>query len=598
MLYLILLALVLSVTVTQSVQLALLPVHAPRCLSIIAAVNGVALAALGMNQRGQTRRASVLLVLALSVIITVSAATAGGIHTPAATYYLTTVFIAGFLLGERWGLATALLCCLGGIFLVIAERSVALSSQELTQNAFALWMGIVLNMAIIIGLQYLAARTARNALQQVELELAERRRTESALRESEQRYREVFEKTSDGIFLMDVAPEGRFKFVRFNPAEEKSVGVTDQQAAGRYVSEIMPKPVAEAMNASFRRCVEAGAPISYEEELDLPVGRRYFDTSLIPVRDAEGQIYRLVGIAHNITEQKQSIAAASAKIHRASFRALSSRLQTLREEERTRIAREIHDHLGQLLTALNLELHSVRTRASGLPETDVRTSLTAKVKAATGAGQRIDTVRAEDRLRAAAGDARPAGAGGRHRVGGAGFSRANRHPVRVQPADGANGAPSRARHGPVPHFSGDSHQTSPAIPAQPKSWSPWSHRGDCLLLEAEDNGVGIKDSDVAGAQIARIARHAGAEPQSSVARSTIRAGHSGRNVGDGADSAPGKRREKIMTRVLIADDHSMFAQGPQGDARGGVGQTHLWRGRERAPGLGAGARGAMGPPAA
>jgi PAS domain S-box-containing protein len=489
--------LVLSVTVTQCLQLVLLPVHAPRCLSIIAAVDGVALAALGMNQRGQTRRASVLLVLALSAIITVSAATAGGIHTPAATYYLTTVFIAGFLLGERWGLATALLCCLGGIFLVIAERSVALSSQELTQNAFALWMGIVLNMAIIIGLQYLAARTARNALEQVEAELAERRRTESALRESEQRYREVFEKTSDGIFLMDVAPEGRFKFVRFNPAEEKSVGVTDQQAAGRYVSEIMPKPVAETMNASFRRCLEAGAPISYEEQLDLPVGRRYFDTSLIPVRDAEGQIYRLVGIAHNITEQKQ--AAVHLQKSTEQLRALSSRLQTLREEERTRIAREIHDHLGQLLTALNLELHSVRTKAAGLPETDVRTSLTAKVKAATELVNEL--IRSVQKI---ASELRP---GTLDRLGLEAAieseAQAFRERTGIQcecslptaqmalPREHAT-ALFRIFQEILTNVARHSRATEVMVSL--------THKGDSLLLEAEDNGVGIKDSDVAGAK--------------------------------------------------------------------------------------------------
>ena len=77
--------------------------HALRWISTIIAVDGLGLALLTVNERGRTRFASLLLVLGLLVIITVSAATGGGIHAPAATQHLTVVFIAGLLLGERHG---------------------------------------------------------------------------------------------------------------------------------------------------------------------------------------------------------------------------------------------------------------------------------------------------------------------------------------------------------------------------------------------------------------------------------------------------------------------------------------------------------------
>jgi PAS domain S-box-containing protein len=381
MLSVILLSLMLTVTFVECVNLVILPVHALRWLAIIAAVDGLGLVLLGVNQRQRTRQASIVLVLVLPVIGTGAAAIAGGIHAPATTYYLTIVFIAGLLLGQRWGVITALLCCLGGLVLVYAGRQVNLPPNEVRYSAFGLWVGMVLNMAIIIGLQFLAAHTARNALQQVSAELAERQRTESALRESEQRYREVFEKTSDCIFLFDVTADGRFRVARFNPAEEKSVGVTNAQAVGRFVSEFMPKRVADVVNSNFQRCVDAGATIRYEEELDLPVGRRFFDTALIPVRDGTGRICRLVGIAHNITERKH--AAEGLQRSTEQLRALSSRLQSLREEERTRIAREIHDHLGQFLTALKLELHSARSKVLVIGEPELRAALISKMGTAT-----------------------------------------------------------------------------------------------------------------------------------------------------------------------------------------------------------------------
>ncbi|RYD47834.1 MAG: sensor histidine kinase [Verrucomicrobiaceae bacterium] len=55
---------------------------------------------------------------------------------------------------------------------------------------------------------------------------------------------------------------------------------------------------------------------------------------------------------------------AVVELAREKFQALSSRLQTLREEERTRISREIHDELGQLLTGIKMELRMVENRLS------------------------------------------------------------------------------------------------------------------------------------------------------------------------------------------------------------------------------------------
>jgi PAS domain S-box-containing protein len=67
---------------------------------------------------------------------------------------------------------------------------------------------------------------------------------------------------------------------------------------------------------------------------------------------------------------------------REQLRALLSRLQSLREEERTRISREIHDHLGQLLTALKLDLRWLERRVSSLPDAEAQATLNAKIASA------------------------------------------------------------------------------------------------------------------------------------------------------------------------------------------------------------------------
>ncbi len=67
---------------------------------------------------------------------------------------------------------------------------------------------------------------------------------------------------------------------------------------------------------------------------------------------------------------------------REQLRALTGRLQSLREEERTRLSREIHDHLGQLLTALKLDLRLVERKVAGLPDSEGRNVATNKLVSA------------------------------------------------------------------------------------------------------------------------------------------------------------------------------------------------------------------------
>jgi PAS domain S-box-containing protein len=136
--------------------------------------------------------------------------------------------------------------------------------------------------------------------------ITERKQAEAALGESRQRYKEVFDVTSECIFLLDVTPDGRFKFAGFNPAEEKAVGFSSGEVLGKFIEEVVDEPVASGVITNYRRCLEAGALISYEEELVLPVGSRYFHTNLVPVRNAAGRIYRIVGLARDITGFRQA----------------------------------------------------------------------------------------------------------------------------------------------------------------------------------------------------------------------------------------------------------------------------------------------------
>ena len=84
--------------------------------------------------------------------------------------------------------------------------------------------------------------------------------------------------------------------------------------------------------------------------------------TIMPTRGENGQILYFEGIVEDITDRKR----ADEEIRRTEeqMRAFAARLQRVREEERTHIAREIHDELGGALTGIKINF-SLLTKAAG-----------------------------------------------------------------------------------------------------------------------------------------------------------------------------------------------------------------------------------------
>jgi PAS domain S-box-containing protein len=198
-------------------------------------------------------------------------------------------------------------------------------------------------------------------------DITERRRSERALQESERRYREIFENSADALYLIEVTPEGRFRNLAFNAAFEKSTGLSREMLIGRDAGGItqdadvsdavVAQETARVVVEKYRNCFKAGVTIEADSVLDLPSGHRHYHSSLVPLRDASGRIYRILGMARDITHHKQMERRLEAS--QRLLRQLAARNEDAREDERRHLKREIHDELGQYLSALRLGISIV-----------------------------------------------------------------------------------------------------------------------------------------------------------------------------------------------------------------------------------------------
>jgi signal transduction histidine kinase len=98
---------------------------------------------------------------------------------------------------------------------------------------------------------------------------------------------------------------------------------------------------------------------------------------LSPVKDAAGTIMGVSAIAGDITQRKR--AEEELRRTQEQLRALAAHLQAVREEERTRISREIHDELGQILTSLKMDLRWIERKRAATTSAEVEKGITLKI---------------------------------------------------------------------------------------------------------------------------------------------------------------------------------------------------------------------------
>ena len=194
----------------------------------------------------------------------------------------------------------------------------------------------------------------------VSIDVTERKRAEEALRlakEELSRYskdleRQVEIRTREITSILKYTPavvsikdiEGRYLLV--NSRFEELFGVKNEAVRGATDYDIFPRDMADRFRVQDQEVLKKDRSHQVEERIPQTDGIHTYLSVKFPVYDESGHPRGICGIATDITQVKKA---------QDRLRRLSGSIMTNQEKERSAIARELHDELGQILTALRME---------------------------------------------------------------------------------------------------------------------------------------------------------------------------------------------------------------------------------------------------
>ena len=171
---------------------------------------------------------------------------------------------------------------------------------------------------------------------------AERAAAEAARGELER----ILERVSDGFVALD--RDWRYRYV--NGSGGRLLGREAASLVGKHLWTEFPEGRGQKFQLAYQQAIDEQRPIHLREH--YPPWDRWFENRIYPSPDGLSIFFT------DVTEQQKTQEELRASA--TELRALATRLSEIREEERRVIARELHDQVGQALTALKLDLAGLR----------------------------------------------------------------------------------------------------------------------------------------------------------------------------------------------------------------------------------------------
>lgn len=188
-------------------------------------------------------------------------------------------------------------------------------------------------------------------------DITERKHMEEELLYRENKFRTLAENSPNIIIRYD----RNCRCIYVNPAYAKEIGISVEDAINRVPDSQWSADISITVQAMA--IMETGIPAEIYLEWPRPdtgqITSHIFH--VVAERGPDGRVLGTLAIGHNITALKE--AEKHLEASHAQLRGLAARLETVREEERKRIARDMHDELGQYLTALRMGVSVLRMQS-------------------------------------------------------------------------------------------------------------------------------------------------------------------------------------------------------------------------------------------
>jgi PAS domain S-box-containing protein len=187
----------------------------------------------------------------------------------------------------------------------------------------------------------------------VERDLTEKKKAEQQLQESEERLRAFMESSTDlytiwdsQLRLVDVSDKGVKAFLP---------GKTREEQIGKHIAEIVPEVMETGRYEEYVKVIETGEPFQVDETLIHPrFAKRHISIKAFKVQDGMGMIFSDITARKNTEEELRHYSER--------IRAMAKQLSEVEEDQRRLTARELHDNVGQNLTALGINLNIIKTK--------------------------------------------------------------------------------------------------------------------------------------------------------------------------------------------------------------------------------------------
>lgn len=198
-----------------------------------------------------------------------------------------------------------------------------------------------------------------------------RRRGEELLIESELRLQTILDTYEGPIYAKD----GEGKYFVWNKACERMTGYNMKQALGKTTDELFLEDELEQALQRDKELFASKKSLEYEWEWNDNGDKKIFSFVLFPMYNIKGEIYGSCGMALDITTRKKlerklrefnTELEKEVKQRTILLRELAAHLNTVRENERITIAREIHDELGQQMTVLKMDMSWLKRKLTNV----------------------------------------------------------------------------------------------------------------------------------------------------------------------------------------------------------------------------------------